>query len=243
MLPYARRSFMGYRLLQEYFCFPQKFFFLDLTGLDRICEAGFGGQAEILLMISPFRARRAAADAGTRRHAKTFRLSCAPIVNLFHADRRADLLDHTRYEYQVVPDVTPPKRHGSFRDRRGGERQSAVRRGGAVRAVLFVPARREPLQDAGILARLAASVGLRRRRRHGCIPLAGRSLVTARAAEPDALTVRTVCTNRDLPARLPFGNERRFRTGRRAPVKRIVALIKPTDALRPPAGQGLACGG
>src|SRR4051794_35416621 len=47
MLPYARRSFMGYRLLQEYFCFPQKFFFLDLTGLERICEAGFGGQAEI----------------------------------------------------------------------------------------------------------------------------------------------------------------------------------------------------
>ena len=51
----------------------------------------------------------------------------------------------------------------------------------------------------------------------------------------DALTVRTVCTNRDLPARLPFGNEAGdFELEGAVPVKRIVALIKPTDALRPP---------
>ena len=37
MLPYPRRSFIGYRLLQEYFCFPQKFFFLDLSGLEQVC--------------------------------------------------------------------------------------------------------------------------------------------------------------------------------------------------------------
>ena len=42
MLPYSRRSFTGYRLLQEYFCFPQKFFFIDLSGLDQVGAAGFG---------------------------------------------------------------------------------------------------------------------------------------------------------------------------------------------------------
>ena len=32
--------------------------------------------------------------------------------------------------------------------------------------------------------------------------------------DTDALTIRTTCTNRDLPSRLPFGNEAgRFRTG------------------------------
>jgi type VI secretion system protein ImpG len=105
MLPYARRSFIGYRLLQEYFCFPQKFFFLDLTGLERICEAGFGGQAEILLMISPFERseRRQLLELGVG--AKTFRLNCAPIVNLFAKTAEPILLDHTAYEYQVVPDV------------------------------------------------------------------------------------------------------------------------------------------
>ena len=53
--------------------------------------------------------------------------------------------------------------------------------------------------------------------------------------DPDTLTVRTTCTNRDLPSRLPFGNEAGdFELEGALPIKRIVALIKPTDALRPP---------
>jgi type VI secretion system protein ImpG len=51
----------------------------------------------------------------------------------------------------------------------------------------------------------------------------------------EALTVRTTCTNRDLPSRLPFGNEAGdFELEGAAPIKRIVALVKPTDTLRPP---------
>lgn len=34
ILPYGDTSFQGYRLLQEYFCFPQKFLFFDLKNLD-----------------------------------------------------------------------------------------------------------------------------------------------------------------------------------------------------------------
>ena len=36
MLPYSSRSFPGYLLLFEYFCFPEKFLFFDLNGLDKI---------------------------------------------------------------------------------------------------------------------------------------------------------------------------------------------------------------
>ena len=32
MLPYSPRSFLGYRLLQEYFAFPEKFLFVDSVG-------------------------------------------------------------------------------------------------------------------------------------------------------------------------------------------------------------------
>ena len=54
----------------------------------------------------------------------------------------------------------------------------------------------------------------------------------------EALTVRTTCTNRDLPSRLPFGNEAGdFELEGAAPVKRIVALLKPTATLRPPLGK------
>src|SRR5262249_39739698 len=48
MLPQNRRSFAGYRLMMEYFCFPQKFFFFDLSGFEQLRAAGFGGRAEII---------------------------------------------------------------------------------------------------------------------------------------------------------------------------------------------------
>jgi type VI secretion system protein ImpG len=56
----------------------------------------------------------------------------------------------------------------------------------------------------------------------------------------DALTLRTTCTNRDLPARLPFGNEAGdFELETASPVKRIVALRKPTVPLRPNTGRSV----
>ena len=64
--------------------------------------------------------------------------------------------------------------------------------------------------------------------------------LSARPVRPDidTLTVRTTCTNRDLPSRLPFGNEAGdFEMEGGAAIKRIVALRKPTNAVRPPSGK------
>ena len=52
MLPYPKRSFPGYRLLQEFFTFPEKFFFLDITGLERAWAAGFKDCAELVFLLS-----------------------------------------------------------------------------------------------------------------------------------------------------------------------------------------------
>ncbi len=58
--------------------------------------------------------------------------------------------------------------------------------------------------------------------------------------DPDAsvLSVRTTCTNRDLPSRLPFGNQDSdFEMEGAAAMKRIVALRKPTAPVRPELGK------
>ena len=238
MLPYARRSFVGYRLLQEYFCFPQKFFFLDLTGLERICQSGFGGQAEILFMIAPFERgeRRQMLELGVS--GKTFRLGCAPIVNLFAQTAEPILLDHARYEYPVVPDVSRRRATEVFEIT---EVQSADPRSGEV-------IRFEPFYSYRHGANRATTQAFWRssRRASGYRDDAGTEVfvsladLSSRPVRPnvDALVVRTVCTNRDLPGRLPFGNEAGdFELEGALPVKRIVALIKPTDALRPPVGK------
>jgi type VI secretion system protein ImpG len=238
MLPYARRSFAGYRLLQEYFCFPQKFFFLDLTGLERLCEAGFSGQAEIILMISPFERgeRRQMLELGVS--AKTFRLNCAPLVNLFKQTAEPILLDHRAYEYQVVPDVSRRRATEVFEVT---EVKSANPESDQV--VQFEPfysyrhgVNRSKTQAFWRCSRRASGY----RDDEGTDVFLSLVDLSSRPVRPnlDALTVRTICTNRDLPARLPFGNEAGdFELEGALPVKRIVALIKPTDALRPPVGK------
>jgi type VI secretion system protein ImpG len=61
-----------------------------------------------------------------------------------------------------------------------------------------------------------------------------------RPVDPAAniLSIRTTCTNRDLPARLPFGNASGdFELDVAASIKSIVALRKPTQTVRPASGK------
>jgi type VI secretion system protein ImpG len=238
LLPYPGRSFFAYRLLQEYFTFPEKFLFLDLSGFDAVRAAGFTEAVEFVFLISPFERgdRRAMLETGVT--ARAFRLGCAPVVNLFPQTSEPVLLDQRRQEYQVVPDarrrltteifsidevvgVTPTSsepirfepfysyRHGTT----GGDRQSfwyAKRRGAAWRA------------DGGTDVYLSF-VDLSDRTVHPGL---------------DAVTARLTCFNGDLPSRLPFGNESGdFELPGGGPVRATVALVKPTAVVQPPLGK------
>jgi type VI secretion system protein ImpG len=233
-LPYPRRSFIGYRLLQEYFCFPQKFFFLDLKGLEQVCAGGFGNRAEVILLISGFERsdRRQMLELGVS--AKTFRLGCSPIVNLFAKTAEPILLDHMRYEYQVVPDVS----------RRRGMEVFEVTDVSSANPQTNEVTRFEPLYSYrhGMGGKVQAFWRAARRPSgyrddDGTEVFLSLVDLSSRPVKPhvDTLVVRTICSNRDLPARLPFGNDTGdFELEGPMPVKRIIALLKPTDALRPP---------
>jgi type VI secretion system protein ImpG len=238
MLPYPGRSFVAYRLLQEYFCFPQKFFFFDLTGLERVVAAGFGGQAEIVLLISQFERadRRQTLEAGVSE--KTFRLGCAPIVNLFPQTAEPILLDHTKYEYPVVPDAS---RRNAIEAFEITEVASANPQTGEVqRFEPFYSYRHGSSRSKPQAFWRAMSRRSGHRDDEGTEMFLSLVDLSSRPVRPnvDALTVRTICTNRDLPSRLPFGNEAGdFELEGAAPVQRIVALLKPTDTLRRPVGK------
>jgi len=58
LLAYSDRSFVGYRLLQEYFHFPSKFFFFDLAGLDAQPLERLGHVVRSSDFLSRFRASR-----------------------------------------------------------------------------------------------------------------------------------------------------------------------------------------
>lgn len=103
LLPVDLRSFQGYRLLQEYFVFPQRFLFLDIGGLGPAVRKHAGDELEIVLLFS-----RGEAMLENVVDKANFSLFCAPAINLF--PKRADRihLSDSVYEYHVVPDRTQP---------------------------------------------------------------------------------------------------------------------------------------
>ena len=96
LFPFPHSSNAAYRLLQEYFAFPQKFFFFDINNLQM-----FGDQetAEIFLPVTN-------EDKISKMDIlkQTFLLGCTPITNLFKKTSEPIRLDHKSLEYKITPD-------------------------------------------------------------------------------------------------------------------------------------------
>ena len=97
ILPYPAHSFTGYRLLQEYFTCPMKFYFIDFSGLERLRLIEATDNFEIIV---PFSRRP---EDELRVDKNSLRLFCTPIVNLFQHTADAIRVDHTRTEYRIRP--------------------------------------------------------------------------------------------------------------------------------------------
>lgn len=103
LLPSGQRSFQGYRLLQEYFAFAQRFMFVELHGLQAAVRACAERELEIVILLN-----RGDARLEQTLDASHFALNCTPVVNLFQ--RRADRINLSgeQYEYHVLVDRTRP---------------------------------------------------------------------------------------------------------------------------------------
>jgi type VI secretion system protein ImpG len=240
MLPYPRRSFIGYRLLQEYFTFPEKFFFLDLTELEPVWAGGFRDRAEIVFLIGQYdqNQRKQMLELGITE--KTFKLGCAPIINLFEQTAEPILLDQRKYEYSIVPDVRRPNATEIF------SVDEVVSIDPQSRETMvfepFYSYRHATIRDKKQTFWLAHRRPSGRRNDDGTEMTISLVDLSSRPVMPatDSLTIRTTCTNRDLPARLPFGNDSGdFDLETTSAIKRIVALKKPTNTLRPPIGRSV----
>jgi type VI secretion system protein ImpG len=98
LIPYPRRSFPGYRMIQEYFILPEKFLFLDLTGLEQWKRRGTGSRFEVRLELNP-----PASFVVPRVRQNNFTLAATPVINLFDHDADPIRLDHRSSEYRVRP--------------------------------------------------------------------------------------------------------------------------------------------
>jgi type VI secretion system protein ImpG len=239
MLPVQLRMMSGLRLLQEYFAFPQRFLFFDLTGLRPLLPALPGEDLELLFLFSS-----PGVDLDGVVEAANFSLHCVPAINLF--TKRADRieLDDGRHEFHVVPERTAPLDYEVFDvlsasgfDENGTERRFlplfAADHSPSPHLPAYYSVWREP--------RLLSEQARREGPRSGYI---GSEVFLSLVDTEDApvahtlrqLGVQTRCTNRDLPVFLvaggtasPFTLEAGLPVG---PARAIAGPSRPYSALR-----------
>lgn len=233
LLPYPDSSFSGYRLLTEYFAFPEKFQFLDFTQLDEAITEHYGDSLNLYFYLT-----ESDTELEHQIDAGMFALGCTPVVNLFEHTADPIPLTHTESNYHIVPDArrcdglevysvesagatdtdgnyTPYRPFYGIQHSRNNEQQSAfwlTRR----REVIEGEHRNEPASEMDI------------------------SLVdlnfNPHEISDQTLDLKLVCSNRNLPRKLQTGQGQPYMqvVDGEAPVERISCVVNPTQTIRPP---------
>jgi type VI secretion system protein ImpG len=234
LIPPARRQFSGYRLLQEYFAFPQRFLFVRLCGLRPALRQLSGDRFEIIVLFN-----RGAGDLERTVNADNFRLHCGATINLFQRQADRIHIEHGVPDYHLVVDRTRPMNFEVFDvlDLQGfGDRSEPERQFQAFYAcneqtwhshdLAYYTMRREPRR----LSSRQRQVGPRASYVGSEVYLA---LVDAEQA-PFASNLRqlaatVLCTNRDLPLQIPIAKSATdFTLDSAAPVESVRCVAGPS---------------
>ena len=243
LVPYPERSFVGYRLLQEYFVFPRKFLFFDLffdrEGSPRTDRKGLGDTIRILIHFSSFERKERLQELEQRVSVETLQLGCTPIVNLF--DRLAEPLRVTQKEteYPVIADI----------HRRSVTEIYSVNKVTSTSPYLEKPREYVPFYSIRHSYNEDPAQGYWYPRRRVSERAGDRgteiylSVVNSHFESirpPDeSLSIHVTCTNRDLAGELSFTGsygELALETGSMVQIR---ALMNPTKSWRPPLRRGL----
>jgi type VI secretion system protein ImpG len=242
LIDFPARSHAAYRLLTEYFCFPEKFNFFDID-LAALGAALPSGSRSITLHLALSGLRT---DSNTARMLGTLStnnvlLGCTPVVNLFRQRGEPIRLTHTTASYPVLADA----------------RRAFAYEVQAIDSVTLV--RQTPQGESVVQFRPFYSL------QHGQTPeQSGHYWVMRRdetlaekspgfetqisivdidfdpaEVETHTLSVELTCTNRDLPASLAYGQRGGdlFLEGGSI-VRSISFLRKPTLSNRFERGRG-----
>jgi type VI secretion system protein ImpG len=234
LIPYPRQSFPGYRLLTEFFLYPSKFMFFDLSGFRELAAAKFSKRVEVLIFLD-----RGGENLENAITAETFCLGCSPVVNLFEQVAEPVPLSHARYEYKVVPDVA--HQEGMEVYSVDGVTCTDPVAGKSWDYQPFYSLRHTRGRDEGKAFWYASRRPSLRENDKGTdvfLTLVDLNFDPHLPADAN-LIIRTTCTNRDLPNALRQAGERlAFELEAAAPLKRVRCLRSPSPTLRPPLRRG-----
>lgn len=234
LLNYRSRSFDGYRLLREYFAFPDRYRFVEFSGLSSALDNAEGQRFDLIIHLS---ARHNELENAVS--VRNFLPFCTPAINLFPKQVDRVRLNQRDHEFHIVPDRARPmdyEIHQVLEVIGFGANTS--------RKTRFLPF--YALQDqhrAGddaafyTLQRRTRLISSRQKRKGARSRYLGQevfiSLVDGNqapyASDLDQLGIRTMCTNRDLPLHVPLSQKGGdFFLDHSAPVTEINVVAGPT---------------
>ncbi|MFE8070102.1 type VI secretion system baseplate subunit TssF [Marinobacteraceae bacterium S3BR75-40.1] len=237
LVPYGKRSFDGFRLLVEFFLFPEKFLFAEFSEL----AGTWPDHDEVDLYVYLGEQSAEQEKSFVPEH---MRLWCVPAVNLFDETLEPVAIDDTSHEYRLAAQYGSADTH-------------EVVNVESVRLISSEQVRElAPFYGLGH-PRWQEALGVYwHLRRRDADWAGGRfepgfetylTLVDRRfnrrtldtLPEGEKLLVKATCCNRNIPERLPFGGgEPRFHAIGEPLVRDVEALVPPTATTRPDLSDG-----
>ncbi len=238
LLPYSKRTFMGYRLLTEFFAFPEKFLFFELNNLAEVIKQKFITPDASLNIY--FYLKQLNSDLEKTLNAQFFALGCTPIVNLFEKKAEPFELTHTQTEYQLVADIyKPPQAIEIYAVKRVVALSEA---GKAIEYQPFYGLSHYQNTYYYHANRKSAWQGSRYIAQGTEIFLSFTDLnFNPMRDEKTVISADIICSNRDLPSQLPFGGDEprlHFLEQKTDLISKIKSLLPMTPTRRPSLRHG-----
>lgn len=220
LLPHPANAPDAYRCLLEYFTFPEKYLFIELSGLAALTACPGAKQAVVSATVDRNSQHLAGVDPDQ------ILLGCTPAVNLFRHDADPLLVDHRRHEYQVIPTGGQPTHYEVFAI---DQVEGRIQGGGGARSYkrLLHMARNHDHGQGFFVERHRPAVAGRGADIH-------LSFINAGGAQQanEVVSLTLTCTNRQLPDQLKPGD---IRLSTPDLPQGVTArnLIKPRSAISP----------
>lgn len=251
LLPWSKNSHSGYRILLEYFCFPDSFFFFDVKGMPSLPSDLHADSFTLRLRFS----RPLPGDVKLRR--ESLRLFCTPAINLFSHDAEPILLREKKKKYPIRTSHDAPAFYDVFsvndvtsqhRDLQWKTAQTASQ--GTLNKRPELSGKRHWLRFEGYNHQVEYSkqkdvVYYRHRSQAALLDQGLDHFISfvhedggyadTTGLENDVVTVSLTCTNRDLPVYLRVGDVNTA-PGKNAAVASLRNVTHPTEPLYPVTG-------
>lgn len=235
LLPSDQHAHHAYRLIAEYFAFPEKFNFINMA-LQHLKPLLSQGNKDFFIEL------RFRVDSNNNKFIQTFsqlnpkniQLFCTPVINLFKKSAEPIKINHKQVRYHIIGDVHHPQFYEIYAVKQLSLIREEANRQQSMHEVL-------PFYSLNHAKEQKKALYYHIEREHAATTQPGYdyqiTLVDHQfdpsAIQADFLSLDLWCTNRHLPQQIPFGlpsgDLTQEETG---PFRQVRFLRKPTPTYR-----------